>query len=115
MATDYYLVFNSKELSEIDFQYLSRSNSDLYQKLLNNKIDLYFNPGGTDLENSGATIKHRMSNWLRKNTNGYWYVQHIDEFSVNGPSEDNVSITNRTVIYIELEEDIVSFKIKWHE
>lgn len=115
MAKDYYLVFNTKELSDIDFQYLSKSNSDLYQTLLNNKIDLYFNPAGSDPDNSGSNIKRRMTNWLRKNTNGYWYVQSQDNFSATGPSEDHALITTRTTIYIELKEDIVAFKIKWHE
>lgn len=115
MAVGYYLVFNTKELSKTDFQYLSLSNGNLYRTLLDNKIDMYFDPTGTDVDNSSFNIKARIFNWLRKNADGYWYIQSENELMVVSPIDESTLLNNRVSIYIELKEDIVAFKIKWHE
>ncbi len=95
----------TKELSKDDLRLLV--NQSLKTILLQNKILI-------ELEQIDSEKRFEMTDWCKINIKGYWFLDTKfinDDFSQFGIG----NIDNIHIMYFELEEDLIAFKIMWEE
>lgn len=86
----------SNILNNIDFTFLAKSNPEIVERMLRNKMVITGNKIGNKLTFG------EMLTWLEKNCDGLIYLQN-----------NNIEKKYNIGFYFEEETDIVAFKLRW--